>query len=307
MQYGEQRPAGPIHRDGPTAPVDLVLIGHVGSATDRTPHGTTTYTGGSGFAAAFAASALLNRGVGLVAQVGHDFDLAGLRLLPIDMQGVAVRPGTSATFSIDQFPDGSLSFRSDLGVAAEPGFDSFPASYFRARYVHLGSAPPLQQLAWLGFLRDQGCQAQISVDMFEPFVAAEPGTCRQICDHADLIFLNEAEYRALYRGFPRPSAPTLVKYGPVGAEFLVDGARHRVPAPPVDEVDPIGAGEILAGAFLALCARGLAEDRALGYAVAAATRSVTEFGVAGPGVTRELNRIREELAAERRSGGHAPG
>jgi sugar/nucleoside kinase (ribokinase family) len=302
MRHGKQRPAESTHRDGPAAPIDLVLIGHVGSATDRTPHGTTTYTGGSGFAAAFAASALLDRGVGLVAQVGHDFDLADLRLLPIDLQGVDVRPGTSATFFIDQSPDGSLSFRSDLGVAAEPGFDSFPASYFRARYVHLGTAPPGQQLAWLGFLRDQGYRAQISVDMFEPFVAAEPVTCRQICDHVDLIFLNEAEYQALYHGCPHPSAPTLLKHGRAGAEFLADGARHQVPAPAVDEVDPIGAGEILAGAFLALRVRGLAEDRALSYAVAAATRSVTEFGVAGPGVTRELNRIREELAAERRPG-----
>jgi sugar/nucleoside kinase (ribokinase family) len=306
MHDGEQYPAESTHRNGLIAPIDLVLVGHVGSATDRTPHGTATYTGGSGFAVAFAASALLDRGVGLVAQVGEDFDLARLRLLRIDMQGVAVRPGTSATFFIDQFPDGRLSFRSDLGVAAEPGFDWFPASYFRARYVHLGTAPPRQQLAWLGFLRDQGCGAQISVDMFEPFVAAEPGICRQICDRADLIFLNEAEYQDLFHGYPHPSTPTILKHGPAGAEFLTDGARHRVSAPTVDEVDPIGAGEILAGAFLALRAQGLAEDRALSYAVAAATRSVTEFGVAGPSVTRELNRVREELAAERRSSGRAP-
>jgi sugar/nucleoside kinase (ribokinase family) len=285
-----------------SAPIDLVVIGHVGSATDRTPQGTAIYTGGSGFAAAFAASALLDRGVGLVAQVGQDFDLAGLRLLPIDMQGVTVRPGTTATFFINQFKNGSLEFRSDLGVAAEPDFKEFPAPYFRARYVHLGTAPPRQQMAWLGFLRDHGYRAQISVDMFEPFVATEADTCRQICDHADLIFLNEAEYRALYHAGPPPSAPMLLKHGRAGVEFLADGARHRVPAPPVDEVDPIGAGEILAGAFLALRARGLAADRALSFAVAVAARSVTEFGVAGPRVTRELNRVREELAAERRSG-----
>jgi len=66
-------------------------------------------------------------------------------------------------------------------------------------------------------------------------------------------------------------------------------------------MDSIGAGEILAGAFLALRALGLAEDRALRYAVEAATRSVTEFGVAGPAVTRELGRVRAELAAERRT------
>jgi sugar/nucleoside kinase (ribokinase family) len=306
MRHGEQRPAEPAYRRGPAAPVDLVLVGHVGSATDRTPHGTATYTGGSGFAVAFAASALFDRGVGLVTQVGEDFDLACLRLLPIDLQGVAVRAGASATFVIDQFRDGSRSFRSDLGVAAEPVFGSFPASYFRARYVHLGTAPPRQQLAWLGFLRDQGCQAQISVDMFEAFVAADPGACRRICDRADLIFLNETEYRGLFRGRRHPSAPTLLKQGRAGAEFLADGARQRVPAPPADEVDPIGAGEILAGAFLALRARGLAEDRALSYAVAAATRSVTEFGVTGPAVTRELHRVRDELAAERLSAGCAP-
>jgi sugar/nucleoside kinase (ribokinase family) len=128
---------------------------------------------------------------------------------------------------------------------------------------------------------------------------------RQICDHADLIFLNEAEYQALYRGCPHPSAPTVLKHGCAGAEFLADGARHQVPAPAVDEVDPIGAGEILADAFLRCAPGGLAEDRALSYAVAAATRSVTEFGVAGPGVTRELNRIREELTAGRRRGAGA--
>jgi sugar/nucleoside kinase (ribokinase family) len=296
MQHGEQHPAESTPWNGPDSGVDLVLIGHVGSATDRTPRGTITYTGGSGFAVAFAASALLGRGVGLVAQVGQDLDLGGLRLLPIDLQGVVVRPGTSATFFIDQFPDGSMSFRSDLGVAAEPAFDSFPASYFGARYVHLGTAPPRQQLAWSEFLRGQGCPAQISVDMFEPFAAAEPGTCRKVCGQADLIFVNETEYRAL--GCPAPSVPTLIKRGRAGAEFLANGVRHRVPAPSVDELDSIGAGEILAGAFLALRARGLAEDRALSYAVAAAARSVTEFGVAGPAVTCELKRLRKDLAAD---------
>jgi sugar/nucleoside kinase (ribokinase family) len=296
MRHGEWRPAEPAHRDGPACGVDLVLIGHVGSATDRTPNGTATYIGGSGFALAFAASALLDGGVGLVAQVGGDFDLGILRFLPVDMAGVAVLPGASAAFFIDQSRDGSLSFRSALGVAAEPSFDMFPAAYLRARYVHLGTAPPHQQLAWLKFLRDKGCRAQISVDMFEPFVAAEPGACRQICDRADLIFLNEAECRGLYQG-RLPPAPTILKHGPAGAEFLASGVRHRIPAPHADEVDSIGAGEILAGAFLALRARGLANDRALSHAVAAATRSVTEFGVAGPGVTRELQRVRDELGS----------
>jgi sugar/nucleoside kinase (ribokinase family) len=100
--------------------VDLVLIGHVGIATDRTPSGIVTYSGGSGFAAAVAASALHGGGVGLVTQVGEDFDLAILGSFGLNVEGVAVQPGASARFVIDQSLDGSLSFHSDLSVAAIP-------------------------------------------------------------------------------------------------------------------------------------------------------------------------------------------
>jgi sugar/nucleoside kinase (ribokinase family) len=272
----------------------LVIIGHVGVATDLTASGAVTGPGGSGFAVAFAAAALLG-GAGLVAQVGEDFDLGVLSALGVGMEGISVLPGASARFRIEQPRDGSLSFTSDLGVAAEPRFDLFPAAYLQARFVHLGSAPPRQQLAWLEFLRARGCQAQVSVDMFEPFVAAEPDACREAGAHADLIFLNDAEYRGLYGGRAHPPVPAVRKHGPGGAEYLAAGTRYRIPAPPASEVDPIGAGEILAGAFLALRARGLAAEQALTYSVAAAARSVTEFGVAGPAVAGELRRIRAEL------------
>lgn len=274
----------------------LVIIGHVGFATSQTARGSITSVGGSGFAAAFAAVALLD-GAGLVAQVGDDFDLGVLRALGIGMEGISVLPGASARFRIEQPRDGSLSFTSDLGVAAEPRFDLFPEAYLQARFVHLGSAPPRQQLAWLEFLRAQGCQAQVSVDMFEPFVAAEPEACREACARADFIFLNEAEYRGLYDGRACPPVPVVRKHGPGGAEYLAAGSAYRIPAPPADEVDPIGAGEILAGAFLALRARGLAEEQALTCSVAAAARSVTEFGVDGAAVAGELRRIRAELGS----------
>jgi sugar/nucleoside kinase (ribokinase family) len=295
MRYGEQHPARRPSGHESACPPDLVLIGHVGLATDRLENGTVTYTGGSGFATAFAAGALLD-GVGLVAQVGEDFDLDILRLLSIEMDGIAVLPGTSAKLFIDKSSDGSLSFSSDLGVAAVPNFDLFPASYLRARYIHLGTAPPRQQLAWLEFLRAMGCRAQISVDMFEPFVKEESDICHETCGRADLIFLNEIEYRSLYNERSRLPAPTILKLGAGGAEFLAEGAWYPIQSPPVDEVDPVGAGEILAGSFLALRARGLAVDRALAFAVAVAARSVTEFGVTGPAVTSELQRVREELS-----------
>ena len=283
------------HRHGLLRPADLVLIGHAGFATDRTPNGTIRYVGGSGFAAAFAAATLIDEGAGLVTQVGEDFDGDELRRLRLDMAGIAVLPGASARFVIDQFPDGSLRFSSELGVAAEPRFDLFPAAYFDAKFVHLGTAPPQLQLAWLDFLRHKGCHAEISVDMFEPFVAAEPEACRKMCDLADLVFLNEAEYRGICAGRSGPRKPAILKHGPGGAEYLAWGMRYQVQAPAVAELDPIGAGEILAGSLLALRTRGMPTTQALTRAVAAAASSVTEFGVTGSAVTSELRRVRDEL------------
>jgi sugar/nucleoside kinase (ribokinase family) len=106
----------------------------------------------------------------------------------------------------------------------------------------------------------------------------------------------------LYGSRPHPPVPVIRKYGPGGAEFLGPDRQFRIPAPPADEVDPIGAGEILAGAFLALRARGLTEEQALTYSVAAAARSVTEFGVAGPAVAGELERVRAKLGSRRAAG-----
>src|SRR2546427_11039202 len=98
---------------------DLVIVGHVGFATDRTVNGSVSYVGGSGFVVAFAGSALLD-GVGLVAQVGEDFDLDVLRRLPIDTERIAVQPGASARLRIDQASDGTISLRSHLGGAGDP-------------------------------------------------------------------------------------------------------------------------------------------------------------------------------------------
>src|SRR5438094_9479392 len=101
MRHWKQRPAEPALPDGPASPADLVIIGHVGFATDRTINGSISYVGGSGFVVAFAASALLD-GVGLVAQVGEDFDLDVLGRLPVNMAGIGVRPGASARPRLDQ-------------------------------------------------------------------------------------------------------------------------------------------------------------------------------------------------------------
>jgi sugar/nucleoside kinase (ribokinase family) len=278
------------------AHLPLVVIGHVGLATDHTVTGTKVAVGGSGYAVAAAAAALFDEQVGLAAQMGTDLEPAVLRGTGLNLDGVAVLPGASARFYIHQFKDGTRSFESDLGVASEPRLDLFPESYLHAKHVHLGTMPPRQQLTWLKFLRDKGSSAKVSVDMFEHFVATENADCRAACDLADLLFMNQVEYTGLYGADAYPKSLVVLKCGADGAELVRDGMEHRVPAAAVHEIDPIGAGEVLAGVFLALHAQGLSEESALRHAVAAATSSVTEFGVDGPQRTAALARIRSEVA-----------
>lgn len=282
---------------GSPDPLDVAVVGHVGLAATRTADGEVSSLGGSGYAVAASAAALIGSRVGLVAQIGQDLDRVLLQRLGINIDGVMELPGQSPQLRIEQFDDGTRSFSSDLGTAAEVRLAAFPPSYLRAGQIHLGTAPPGQQMEWLHFLRGKGCTARISADMFEHFVVTDPDTSRAVCDGADLIFMNEAEYDGLYahRRGPDPKAPLILKRGSFGARLLTDGMSQDVPAPPARVVDPTGGGEILAGVFLALCAEGLPDLGALTYAVRAAARCVEEFGVTGPRLGAYLTDIREEV------------
>jgi cytidine kinase len=209
---------------------------------------------------------------------------------------VAVLPGLSASLWIEQFDDGTRSFSSELGVAATVRLDSFPLAYLRAKYIHLGTAPPEQQLTWLRYLHDHGSTAQISADMFEHYVDKYRDTSREVCENADLLFMNEAEYKGLYDDGPPPKAPLILKRGRSGARIFTDGPERDVQAEPTDQVvDPTGGGEILAGVFLALRAAGLPGIPALEYAAQAAARCVEEYGVHGPRLATALAEIRAEV------------
>jgi len=276
---------------------DLVVIGHVGTSIVQAASMSWTCAGGSGYAVTASAGALIGGRVGLVAAVGTDADLAPLRHRRVDLDGVTELPGPSARLRIREFSDGSRSFSAELGVAATVRTASFPARYLDAAHIHLGTAPPDQQLTWLEYLREHGYRAQVSADMFEHYVSTYPTASREVCDNVDLIFMNQAEYDGLYGDvqLPAPKAPLVVKRGPAGARLLVDGHPQEVEAPIPHVVDPTGGGEVLAGVFLALRADGLPERMALKYAVRASARCAEDYGVTGPHLTAELDVIRHEV------------
>jgi len=277
-------------------PPDLVVIGHVGVSIVHAGVVSWTSAGGSGYAVAASAAALIGSRVGLVATVGDDADLGPLRDLGVDLAGVAEVPGSSAKLRVREFADGARSFSADLGVAATVRTETFPARYLAAARIHLGTAPPDQQLAWLEYLGSRDCRAQLSADMFEHYATSYPTASREVCDGVDLIFMNQAEYDALYGDaqLPVPKAPLVVKRGPAAARLIVDGHPQEVETTAPQVTDPTGGGEALAGVFLALRASGRPEREALKYAVRASASCAVDYGVTGAHLMAELKAIREE-------------
>src|SRR2546422_912981 len=110
---GAEGNGGP-HERGP----GLVVARHVGTAIVHAGALRWTSAGGSGYAVAATAGALIGGRAGLVAAVGTDYDLGPLRDRQVDLDGVTELPGPSAKLRVREFNDGSRSFSAELGVAA---------------------------------------------------------------------------------------------------------------------------------------------------------------------------------------------
>ncbi|MGH8902553.1 MAG: PfkB family carbohydrate kinase [Egibacteraceae bacterium] len=281
--------------------VDLVIIGHLARNENITPTGTKVSDGGSAYYAAVGASVISPERVGVIAPIGMDFDLTSVIKLGVNREGItSIIEGNTPQFIIAQHSDGSRTFHAEWGVADHTPMLAFPRSYASAGHVHLATAPPHQQLAWLHQLRKLKNRPIVSVDTFEHFAQVYPNESRKVCQLADIVFMNEAERQLL--GVVRPwwSGATILKRGALGARYMHGTAVYEVPAPSVSAIDTTGAGDVLAGAFLALRSAGVHVGEALAEAVSIATASVVDFGMDGVDLRLALGRTRH-LAESRRT------
>lgn len=96
-----------------------------------------------------------------------------------------------------------------------------------------------------------------------------------LLERVALVVANAVEARALGLG---PHVPAVITLGAAGARLQGWGAPVAVPAPVVEAVDTVGAGDVLAGVLVARLARGVPPTEALGQAVAAAVLQVRRRG-----------------------------
>lgn len=262
----------------------LVFIGYTNIDINITPKEKTILPGGGAYFAAVAAS-LFHRPIGLITRIGKDYDPTFLfsRVL---REGVCVDNHKATTRSIQTYHSETdptdRDIRLEWGVSLDLNPDDIPSGWIEnARFIHIATMPPFQQLLFIDHVRRRATQSVVSIDT-DSFFFKEPELEKQIIENfsrADLIFANRLEYKKL-RNTIHQVKETVVKRDKEGAFYLRKGKiLHSVSAEEVQPVDVTGAGDIFAGVFLAQRFRNKSIHTCLKTATDIASKSITEPGV----------------------------
>jgi sugar/nucleoside kinase (ribokinase family) len=239
----------------------ILTVGSLAFDSIQTPAGKAEKVlGGSGNYFSIAASFFSP--VHVVGVVGEDFPRSHLDWLAqrrIDISGVTVAPGK--TFHWVGSYDQNLNEAKTLSTALNV-FEHFDPrlgdSHRSASYVFLANIDPVLQQSVL----DQVSGPRlVACDSMNFWIAGKPEALRETLRRVDILSINEGEsfllsgekniLRAarIIRGMG-PSV-LVIKRGEYGALLFSDHGIFMAPAFPVDAVvDPTGAGDSFAGAFM---------------------------------------------------------
>ena len=255
----------------------IVIIGHLGLETVQTPFAQRRGPGGSAYYTALGA-ALSGGDVSLVSTVGSDFSLDTLREVGVDVSHVSVARGASSRFEIKYLPTfADRLIELDLGVGSVL-YVPESLDYSDVKFVHVATNLPQTQVELIERLRVVAPAATITADCFDQFVVSYPkATCR-VVQSADLVFANLVEYEMIVRMCGDIGTPMVIKKGERGADYRFGAESVTVTAPAVQLVDPTGAGDAFAGAYLVHLARGADQASALTAACRIGAAAVRSFG-----------------------------
>ena len=278
-----------MNRQPDPGPPDYLIIGHI-----------TRDLVGSGFrlGGTAAYSAVLAKRLG--ARVS--LFTAGAADLPLDiLEGVQILnqpgPGTT-TFQNRYTPGGRVQTLKDRAPDLE--LDLIPAGWRKARVVHLapvarevplgaGDLFPESSLGYSlqGWLRDWDEDGRVSPAPLPQEDLPPRQGLAGFLSIEDLGF-DRSRLEELRRGFPL----LVLTLGDRGAELHQGGEVVQVDTTPVPELDPTGAGDVFAGAFLTAWAlRGKSPLAAARLANSLAGASVTGKGLEGLPSEQEIHSL----------------
>lgn len=275
----------------------LVIVGSVAFDTIETPYGRRDrIIGGSGTYAALAASFFTRPG--LVSVVGRDFPrrfLDRLRSRKIDLAGLRIKQGKTFYWHgrYDQDPNLRTTIKTELNVLQD--FKPvLPESFRKADLVFLSNLDPEGH----DFILEQLTGARlVAMDTIRYWIENKPEALLRAIQKVDILFVNDEECRLIARELNLVRAGRkllaagpgviVVKKGEHGAMLFGKNFVFGVVANPCERVvDPTGAGDAFAGAFLGyLDSTGRYNKRELRkaavYGNVVASLVIEDFGVDG--------------------------
>lgn len=276
-------------------PWPILIAGVVAIDDIETPFGRAQgVIGGPGSYAALAAS--LYAPVRLASIVGTDFPVSGLDLFRergVDLSGLHVVEGESffwsARYHYDLNNRDTLATRLNVWENYHP---RLPASYAHSELVFLLNGHPATQREYL----QQVTSPRLTLlDSMNLWIDIARNDLSETMSMVDVVTMNEFEVRqfsgeaSLLKGARQimelgPRA-VLLKKGEYGAALITASGYFVAPAYPLDEVvDPTGAGDSFAAAFLGYLAAGRdlsfeSMKRATVHASAVASFTVEDFSI----------------------------
>ena len=264
--------------------------------------------GGAATYAAYAAS--LFAPVRIVAVVGKDFPEAELESLSargVDVGGVERQQGLTfrwagryaANLQSRTTLDTQLNVFADFQPKLTPTFRDSP-------FVLLGNIQPGLQLEVLAQAKNPRC---VIADTMNFWISGERAALGKVLERVDLLVVNDEEVRQLAgeHNIKRAARAVLkmgpkrlvVKRGEFGALLFDEHGLFFAPAYPLEtEIDPTGAGDTFAGAFIGyLASQPNLDSGALRRGLMTAA-TVASFCVEGVG-TRTIRKVTREDVVSR--------
>jgi len=277
----------------PTLPaIDYLLIGHL--SEDRTPDGITL--GGTVCYSGLTAHAL-GHSVGLITAASEQVDLR-----PLDDLTLVVKPSPQST-SFENIYTAEGRIQTIFSQAVDLVRKDIPPEWMDAGIVH--AAPLIGEFASdllrsfqssfigltpQGLMREWDSTGRVSAIPWKAaseFIQAADAVVVSIED----LNMDEQAAEAMASQCP----VMVLTYGPGGARVWAEGEMRSLPAPPANELDATGAGDIFAPVFFSRFHASGDPWHAAETAIRLATASVTRFGIASAPTPEE---VRDALRRE---------
>ncbi len=285
--------------------MSLVIVGSIGLDTISTPAGSVTDAlGGSAVYGAISGSYFCP--VSIVGVLGSDYPSYGLEVLKkhgVNLEGLHHKEGKTFRWC-GKYTEWNRAetLLTELNVFAEFS-PQLPQSYQSAKSILLGNIHPELQLQ---VLQQTDTCAHRACDTMNYWIDLCPGELMKVIKSVQIVFMNEDEAKEFSgeRNIFSASKAILacgpkwviIKRGEYGSVAISESDLFFSPAYPVERVvDPTGAGDCFAGAFMAYIAGGEALDLPLIKDAVRYGTVMAAYNVQGFSVESIIGKKREEI------------